>query len=599
MVLQQGTPVRIWGSAATGEQVTVALAGQQAAGTTDAQGRWQVQLAPLAAGGPHVMTVTGANVVTVTNILVGEVWVAAGQSNMQMALNAVNRPDEIASADWPQIRAFNVARDADIVPREDAAGAWQTCSPKTVGDFSAAAYFFARELHRHLNVPVGIILSAWGGTAAEAWISRDGLQTEPVLQQAWEAFDRDSRLAAQAPKELKVDDGAWMNPDFDDHTWKSITLPLYWDYVLYPIEYNGVIWARRSVDIPDAWAGKRLRLELTVDDFEITYFEGQEIGRTSQHTLQLRSYEIPAERVRAGQASIAIQSTKIGWGGIMGGKEKLRLSLADDPAQFLALAGEWKYAPAQLIWTSLSPRLPASLYNAMIAPLTPFTIRGTIWYQGEANAWQPSAFAYRKILPALIGDWRRLWEQGDFPFYFVQLPNFMAPSDDPNANSAWAVLRESQLETLAVTNTGMAVAIDLGEANDIHPKNKWDVGRRLALAALDQTYAKPVAGRSPLPERVTFDGRQVRVRFSHAAQGLTTRDDGPVKGFALAGADGKFAWATAVIAGDSVLIENDTIATPASIRYAWADNPVGNLTGRNGLPASPFQAIKPTRSNAP
>jgi sialate O-acetylesterase len=315
--------------------------------------------------------------------------------------------------------------------------------------------------------------------------------------------------------------------------------------------------------------------------------------------LQARSYEVPAERVKAGKASIAVRTTKFGWGGIVGDQQALRLVLAEAPDQSIALAGEWKYAPAQLTRTGLSTRLPTSLYNAMIAPLTPYAIRGVIWYQGEANAYDSTAFAYRKVLPALIQDWRRHWGQGDFPFYFVQLPNFKAPSDDPNADSAWAVLRESQRETLAVTNTGMAVAIDIGEANDIHPKNKWDAGRRLALAALDQTYAKPVAGRSPLPEHVTSDGRRLRIRFRHAADGLTTRDGGPVKGFALAGADGRFFWAQAVIEGASVLVESDSVSAPASLRYAWADNPAANLAGCNGLPASPFLLNVTARRHTP
>ena len=599
MVLQQGVPVRIWGSATPGEAITVAFAGQNATGQADAQGQWKVRLAPLTAGGPYGMTVTGTNVVALTNILVGEVWIAAGQSNMEMKMAAIGRPDEIAGADWPRIRAFNAAPGADLAPRNDTAGSWQTCSPRTVSAFSAVAFFFARELHRQLDVPVGIILSASGGTAAEAWISHDGLQSEPALQPARVTLDRDAPLAAKAPREMQADDSTWMKPDFDDRSWKSITLPLYWDYALYPVEYNGVLWARRSVDIPAAWAGQRLRVELTVDDFETTYFDGQEIGRTTRHTLQARSYEVPAERVKAGKASVAVRTTKFGWGGIVGDQKALRLVLAEAPDQSIALAGEWKYAPAQLTRTGLSTRLPTSLYNAMIAPLTPYAIRGVIWYQGEANAYDPTAFAYRKVLPALIQDWRRHWGQGDFPFYFVQLPNFKAPSDDPNADSAWAVLRESQRETLAVTNTGMAVAIDIGEASDIHPKNKWDAGRRLALAALDQTYAKPVAGRSPLPEHVTCDGRRVRIRFKHAADGLTTRDGGPVKGFALAGADGKFVWAEAVIAAESVLVECAQVPEPRAVRYAWGGNPVCNLTGGNGLPASPFRADVPIGLDAP
>lgn len=599
LVLQREKPVRIWGWAAPGENVTVTFAKQKKSVQTDAQGRWEVKLNTLRAGGPYEMTITGTNTLSLKNILVGEVWFAAGQSNMEMTMGwpTFKHPEEITKADLPQIREFSVSPGSDITIHDQAAGKWVVCSPKTVGNFGAAAYFFARDLHQQLQVPIGIIRSAWGGTGIESWISLDALQSEPVLKGALASYTRDAAVAAQLPRELTLADSDWMKPEFDDSKWSNITLPLFWDYALYPIEYDeGIIWARRNVTIPAAWAGKSLKIAMAVDDWETTYFNGKEVGHSTEHSQKTRTYDIPGELVKAGTASIAVRTFKFGWGGIISEEGRMRLSVADDPTQFLILSGAWKYQPAMLARGVVSPRMPTVLYNAMVAPFTPATIRGAIWYQGEANTSTNSAFNYRKMLPTLIRNWRKKWGEGDFPFYFVQLPNFMAQSTDPNQSSSWAVLRESQAATLSVPNTGMAVTIDIGQADDIHPGDKINVGKRLALAALEKTYGKKIHGQSPLFERMKVEGNKIRVQFTNARGGLVTKDNAPVKGFAIAGADGIFVWADAIIDGSTVIVSSARVDHPVAVRYAWGDNPICNLYNKEDLPAGPFRTEQPARS---
>lgn len=588
MVLQREMPVRIWGWAAPGEPVTVRFADQSRRAVADASGRWQATLDPLPVSGePRDLTVNDR---VVKAVLVGEVWLCSGQSNMEMALHgAANGMAEAAKAEHPQIRFFTVGRQTALEPQADCRGTWMASAPSTADAFSAVGYYFGRRVHAELGVPVGLILAAWGGTVAESWISRAGLTRETA-----EARERDTAGLSDPPPPIQLNDAGWEKPDFADADWKTIQLPLYWDYALYPVEYDGVIWARRQVELPATWAGKELRLDLDkVDDFETTFFHGREVGRTTTHTLAPRSYVVPAGLVKPGPAVIAVRTTKVGWGGICGAKDGMKLAPADGAGPAIPLAGEWKYRAAELTFRNFSPRLPSSLHDGMIAPLTPFTLRGAIWYQGEANAYGSAAFHYRRTLPTLIADWRRAWPQGEFPFYLVQLPNFRAPTDDPNAASDWAVMRESQVETLAVTNTGLAVTIDLGEANDIHPKSKRAVGERLALQALAKTYAKPVACDSPRFESLQIEGDQIRVKFRFAASGLVTRDGGPVKGFAIAGADTKFVWADAAIEGDSVVVSSRHVREPVAVRYAWADNPVCNLFSRDGLPVCPFRSDAP------
>lgn len=470
MVLQDGDIVRIWGWADPGEEITVSLSWRSTGWTIPAgdDGKWMFKMSAPDAGGPYEMTLKGKNTVTVKNILVGEVWVGSGQSNMQMAVqSAANAEQEIAAATYPRIRLFSVERKVAETPQDNCVGKWVECSPQTVGDFSAAAYYFGRELHKELKVPVGLIHTSWGGTPAESWASpamiEDNAVFEPIVARYKEAV-------ANYPKAKK---------EYDE------------------------------------------KLEL---------------------------WKKEAEKAKTA-----------------GTKTPPRPSEPLGPA---------------------SPWAPAGLYNAMIAPLTPYTIRGAIWYQGESNAGR--AYQYRDLFPAMIKSWRRAWPEGDFPFLYVQLANYMQVKEEPG-ESTWAELREAQLLTLDLPDTGMAVIIDIGEAADIHPKNKQDVGRRLALWALARTYGKSIVYSGPLYKSMDTKGNRIILHFDHIGGGLVAKDGGTLKGFAVAGQDRKFVWADARIEGDTVVVSSDKVAEPIAARYAWADNPVCSLYNKAGLPASPFR----------
>ena len=598
MVLQRDAPVPVWGRADPGDEITVTFGGQGKTTRAESSGAWQVTLDPLAfSAEPRDLVVQskiGNQKSKIADVLVGEVWLCSGQSNMEMALAlAADGPAEAATASHPQIRLFTVGKKSALRPQADCTGQWATCAPETAKAFSAVAFYFGRKLHSELGVPVGLINSAWGGTAAEAWIRPATLATAPSTgpQMPQLLAGRERAIAlGDSPPPLKLDDTGWEQPGFADTDWDVIKLPHYWDYPLYPVEYDGVVWARRTVTIPDAWTGRKLRLGIgAVDDFETTFFNGVEVGRTTSHTLAPRVYEVPRTLVKPGPAVVAVRATKIGWGGICGKKEDMRLAPSEGEGAPIPLAGEWRWRPAQLTFRTFAPSIPGSLHDGMIAPLVPFGIRGVIWYQGEANAAPATAFNYRTTLPLLIADWRREWARGDFPFLFVQLVNFRTPTGDPNAPSDWAMLRESQLKTLAVPNTGMAVGIDVGEEADIHPKNKKAIGERLALWALAKTYGKDLVFSGPLYDGMTVEGSRVRLRFQHAA-GLAARGGTPLVGFAVAGEDRRFVRAEAAIEGEAVVISCPTVPKPVAVRYAWADNPFGcNLVNGADLPASPFR----------
>jgi len=422
------------------------------------------------AGGPFQMTVTGKNTIVLNNILVGEVWVASGQSNMEWPVALSNNAEqEIVSANYPQIRLFVVPKAVSGYPRKDlSGGAWQPCTPEAVRDFSAVAYFFARELHRALKVPVGVIMAAWGGTPAESWTSKPTLLSIPSLR--------------------------------------------------YLVEN----WRNAERNYPQALENYRQRLA---------------------------EWERAVEQARA-----------------EGKPEPKKPDFPQDPRRNL-----WK---------------PSGLFNAMIAPIVPYAIQGAIWYQGESNVGR--AYEYRTLFPAMIRDWREVWGQGDFPFLFVQLANFMPTRPEPG-ESAWAELRQAQLLTLSLPKTGMAVAIDIGDANDIHPRNKQDAGKRLALNALAIAYGEKVVYSGPIYARMKREGNAVRLYFQHVDGGLTTPNGEPLKGFAIAGADRKFVWAEARIEGSMVVVHSSQVPQPVAVRYGWADNPVCNLYNKVGLPASPFR----------
>jgi sialate O-acetylesterase len=617
MVLQQGVKLRIWGNAKPGERVTVSLKDKSASTVTDAQGRWQVWLDPLKAGGPLELTVKGDNVLTIRNVLIGEVWLCSGQSNMEWPLaNTIGGAEAVAQANYPEIRLFTVTKNTSTTPLADLEGHWVVTTPDDAVHFSAVGYFFGRELYQNLKVPVGLINSSWGGTPAEAWTRHEALVLSPELKpildkyesslnalpQAKEAYAR--ALADWEEKNLYIDAGnkgealGYADPKASTADWSKMDLPKQFETAGLLID--GAVWFRKELELPASWASKDLVLNLPpIDDLDTTYFNGTKIGATGRETpnsyMVPRKYVVPGSLVRAGRSVIAVRVfDSAGEGGFSRGGA---FSIGPGGAEAIALGGVWEYKVEQALepkhpdWGSRPEAVgvsnqnnPSVLYNAMIAPLVGFAIRGVIWYQGESNAGR--AYQYRTLFPTMIRDWRSAWG-ANFPFYFVQLANWHAHKAEPD-ESDWAELREAQMMTLREPQTGMAVTIDIGDENDIHPRNKLDVGRRLVAWALAGAYSQKVIPSGPLFESYTVNGSEVRIRFKHA-DGLKTLDGGPLKGFAIAGEDHKFVWADARIERDTVIVSSPKISKPVAVRYGWADNPIANLYNKAGLPASPFR----------
>lgn len=631
MVLQRERPVPIWGWAEPGVRVEVFLAkaGEAASAVTGPDGQWRVMLPPQPAGGPYELQVReGGCVQRFQDVWVGEVWVASGQSNMQMTVvDSNDAVAEIAAAIYPGIRMLTAARVSPMV-RQNHLGSgseWRACTPEAVGKFSAVAYFFARELHLKLGVAVGVIDSSWGGTVAEAWTSRQGLQVEPSLMSHIDKLDQFlgpegealrlalKKAADEWTNSIRKDPGnlglemGWAAPDAKDCDWKTACLPNVWQS--FGFDISGVFWFRREITVPASWAGRDLSLNIGgCDKRDFTYFNGEFMGSLGMEDRPdawcvPRQYTVPGRLVKAGRNVVAVRVfSNIFHGGMNGPAAMMWVGPQDDDTQRQSLAGEWRYrierdfgkVPAQppVSFGEENPNTPTALFNGMIAPLVPYAIRGFIWYQGESNASRPAE--YRVLFPAMIRDWRREWGQEDLSFYFVQLANFMVRNETP-VDTDWARLREAQRFTLSVVpRTGMAVIIDIGEVGDIHPKNKQDVGRRLAACALAQDYGQADAiGSSPLPAAAWVTGPSVTIRFDYAGGGLAVR--GPsLLGFAVAGEDRIFHWADAAVSGvDRVMLSSSDVGTPRWVRYAWSNNPACNLVGGTGLPASPFEMAVP------
>lgn len=621
MVLQQGRPIPVWGNAADGSRVVVELNGKKAAATAR-DGRWMVRLPSMKQGGPWDMTVRSADsTIVLRDVLLGEVWLASGQSNMEWTLvNAMNAEAEIASAEYPAIRFFTAEKAFSTSPLSSVEGRWEVCSPKTAGRFSAVAYFFARKLHVDNGLNVGIIHTSWGGTPAETWTDLRTLESEPELKpllDSFEAFRKDAgRSLADAAKRMDewnaywderfLDDtdvkAGWAAPDANLPDWTAVEVPESGS-ILGNID--GTVWYRRDVDVPESWAGRDLTLKLgAIDDYDITYFNGGEIGRTGRETpnwyMTPRVYAVPGGWVKAGRNTIAVRITDSWLGGGFGNDPGLlKLFPADgDRTSDLPLAGTWMRRTEFRLDPEKDPARPqvggesqvsTLLYNAMIHPFIPYGMRGAIWYQGESN--DTRYVEYRTLFPAMIRGWRKAWGQGDFPFYYVQLANYKQRLGVPS-ESDWAGLREAQTLTLKLKNTGMASAIDIGNASDIHPRNKQDVGKRLALWAEAKVYGRRVETSGPMFKRVRFSKGRAVVKFSHAEGGLEVR--GPkAEGFAIAGPDGKFVWADAVVEGERMIVSSPSVPDPKAVRYGWADNPAVNVYNKAGLPAVPFRTDGP------
>ncbi len=616
-VLQRDVPVPFRGWAEPGQRVKVALAGQSVETTADDKGRWVARLGPYPAGGPHVATVTGpGKAVEVKDLLIGDVWLCSGQSNMEWPLHRSDRgKEEVAAADHPRLRLLTVPQKTAFEPMATFEAAWDVCQPATAPDFSAVGYFFGRELRRELDVPIGLIDSTWGGTVAEAWTGAEALKALGGFDKALARVEAEKAERARPPVRFEqamaawwkkndpgsADQPTWADPKFEPAGWKSMELPGKWEDRGLP-DFDGIAWFRKDVEIPEAWAGKELTLTLgAIDDRDTTFVNGVEVGHMERWDAR-RKYAIPAELVKPGRMVIAVRVLDgQGEGGFAGPEGEMKLAPKGvDAAEPISLAGPWAFKDAARAADLTSPPEPngqnpnvvAALSNGMIAPLTSFPIKGVIWYQGEGNAGRPAQ--YRRLLPALIRDWRARFDSGDFPFLIVQLANFMERKPQPG-DSGWAELREAQyLAIKAVPNAALALAIDIGDAKDIHPTNKQEVGRRLALAALALTYGKPVESSGPVFKSMEIQGDAIRLNFDHVGGGLVARGGGTrLEGFAVAGEDGKFAWADATIDGETVVVTAPEIAKPIKVRYAWADNPACNLENKAGLPAVPFRTDPP------
>jgi sialate O-acetylesterase len=640
MVLQQGSKVPIWGKAEPGETVTVSFAGQAKTAVAGADGKWMLQLDPLPAQAtPREMAISGSTALTLKNVVVGEVWLASGQSNMEFALGwqLLNGPQEIAAANYPLIREIKVGPTGSLQPLDTVKGAWAVCTPQRAPQFSAAAYFFARELYQGLHVPIGIINSTYGGTPIEAWTSLEAMDAVPAFKQI--AEHSIAQLQAQ-PEDLKnfptaiaaweekygltdsQNEGfkaGWAAPETDTADWKKVNAPLNWAGAL-GIKGGGIFWLRKEVDLPESAAGKPFHLALGQlrEEYITAYFNGQEVaehGRTPPdfYTGSPQA-TIPGNLVKAGRNVITLRLVSdTPAGGLNVPGRQMQLPVAD-PA---TVSDEWlikterQFPP--LPPGALESRPPlnhaviqytaTTLFNAMVHPLIPFAIRGVIWYQGEANAGSVAdATTYRTLFPTMIADWRSRWQEGEMPFYFVQLANYGAVDRSLRTNP-WSILRESQTRTMETTpQTGMAVTIDIGSTVTIHPGDKQDVGKRLATWAFAKTYGrKDVAFLSPIYKSCHVEGDKMRIGFEPGSGALMVGaknglepahevPDGKLTWFEIAGDDKKFTWAEAKIDGDSVVVWSPEVTHPAAVRYGWAADPEGcNLYNRAGLPASPFR----------
>ena len=600
MVLQQGQSTPVWGKASPGGKVLVKIAGQRLQTVVDQSGSWRVDLAPMKPAESLTLRVIGQDTVTIQDVAVGEVWICSGQSNMEWPLSAAkNGKEEVAAANYKKMRLFTVEKSIAVKPMSDVnSDGWHVCTPETAPSFSAVAYFFGRELVEDLNIPIGLIHTSWGGTPAEAWTSAQALKTMPDFGDLVKKLETDAitipegsdqDLRQQWTEDVDAKDLGlkehWERKDFDDAQWSEMQLPTLWESAGLG-GYDGVVWFRKTIDLPQKWAGGNLKLHLgPIDDVDSTWVNGHLIGSQNIYN-EPRKYKIPQGVVNSDVIQITVRILDTGGGGGIWGKpDDLKLYYENDDS--ISLAGNWKYklgVPKDQVTALPNQNLGTVLYNAMLAPLIPYGIQGAIWYQGESNAGQ--AYQYRTLFPTMIRDWRSRWKR-DFPFLFVQLANYGTHSDQPRDND-WAELREAQLMTLSLPNTGMAVTIDIGNPLDIHPRNKQDVGKRLALNARALVYGEDIPYSGPIYRSMTVEGNAIRLAFDHVYQGLSAKGD-TLTGFAIAGEDRKFIWANATADGVTILVSEPKVQNPVAVRYGWDADPHCNLVNSAGLPASPFR----------
>jgi sialate O-acetylesterase len=599
MVLQRNQKLNVWGIADAGEKVEVKFLNKNYKTTADQTGNWKITLPEQKAGGPYTMTI---NEITLKDILIGDVWLASGQSNMELPMRRLNPlyADEIKNVNNQNIRFFTVPQKYNFKsPQTELdGGKWESTNPQTILNFSGVAYFFAKELSQKNKVAVGIIHASLGGSPIQAWMDENSLKKYPEYLDEAKKWQNDDLIKSTESGEQALskawyaeldqsDIGLnqdWENFDLNDSDWKTMNIPGSWEDK--EGSFEGSVWFRKEINLTINQAGKAAFLNLgRIKDADVTYINGTKVGNVT-YEYPPRWYKIPAGILKEGKNVIAVR--------ISNGSGKGQF-IADKP-YYLEIDGnkidlktEWKYkigakmekmAPGQTFirWK------PTGLYNAMINPLINYNIKGAIWYQGESNTGKPKE--YGDLLTTMITDWRNKWNQKDLPFFTVQLANFMEPKAQP-VESNWAELREQQRQvSLKVPNTGLAVIIDIGEWNDIHPLNKKTVGDRLALQALKVADKKNIVADGPVYQSMKVEGNKIILSFKTGTDDFALVSE--LKGFTIKGKDGKYEWAKAKIEGNKIIVWNDTVSNPVSVRYDWADNPDGNLKNKSGLPASPF-----------
>ena len=607
MLLQREVAISVWGNGSPGEPLSVAFAGQVRHGVTGPDGTWNIQLDPLeTCSDPRDLTITSNITIVLRNVLVGEVWLCSGQSNMELKVSAANDAQkEIGEANFPAIRLFHVPQIPSNTPLSEIQGArWQECSPHTVGSFSAVAYYFGRELYRKLGIPIGLIDASWGGTKAEFWTSLESLRKIPAISPA--IATRAARLEYSKqhskpglyslPAECTADvrnagySLGWADLPDPHGDWQEISLPAQWQQ--RGLDFSGILWFRKSITLPPEWVGRELKLSIgAVDKCDTTYFNNIKVGGFGIDVDPLayrinREYAVDGKLTRTGTNILVVRvHSGLFDGGLTGPAEVMSLSCPSlETASEIRLDVIWKYA-VECNYGLRNCDFASELFNGMISPLTPFALRGVVWYQGESNNSAPHL--YHEILTCLILDWRTHWNLGDFPFLIVQLPN--CGGSGSYEETAWAKLRDAQRRAGELPNVEVVTTIDLGDPADIHGKNKQEVGYRVALNALANVYGHNIEWSGPVFASARVEDNAMRIHFTEIGGRLSTKGEAPLKGFVICGADRKFVSADAKIENAEILASSPEVKAPLAVRYAWADNPDANLINSAGLPAAPFR----------
>ncbi len=613
MVLQKGIEIPVWGTGEPGTSISINIHDQTVGTAVKPDGTWKTDLKPEGYGGPYTLKIISTDTIKLKNVMIGEVWFCSGQSNMEMPVGdwgrVKNYKNEIKEAAYDSIRLLFIPPTLATEPEKEVKNpGWKICSPENIDKFSAVAYFFGRELYKKLRVPIGLIDVTKGGTPIESWMKKSTLKDYSYLKRRINFVSNSSKAAFDSMyRAYKHDYLNWLgeirekDQGYTDSTpwykiidisdWDSMKIPSVWENEGLP-GYDGVVWFKKDISLPDGWLNHDLVLSLgPIQDYDITYFNGVKIGEQKKRDL-LSVYNVPGNLVDKNNCEITVRILdNYGIGGIWGNPNDIYLQ--NEKGEKIFLSGDWKYKPTvdinkegnQAPKIVRLDRLPTVLFNGMVSPVIPFGVRGILWYQGESNA--ERAFQYRSLFPEMIKSWRYCWNDDSLPFYFVQIANYKEKEDKPSGSS-WAELREAQSLALELKNTGMAVTIDIGDAVNVHYKNKEEVGRRLALIALNKNYGSNVEYSGPMFDNYKIEGNKIRIYFKHS-EGLKTGDGKPPVGFAVCGKNKKFYWANAEIDNNSVLVWSDKIKVPAAVRFEWASNPDCNLYNAADLPAAPFR----------